>query len=369
MPTKRDYYEILGVDRDATDEEIKRAFRQLAFKFHPDHNREEDAGERFKEINEAYQVLCDPDKRAAYDRYGHSGAEGLFGQGFEGFDFGGFGDIFNAFFGGGAAASRQGPQRGADLRYSMTLTFEEATLGCEKKVSINRTENCTMCQGTGSKPGSQPSRCPNCNGSGQVHRVHQSIFGRFSQTATCPQCRGEGRVITDPCPQCRGSGKERHRRKITVTVPAGVDNGSQMRLRGEGEAGTRGGGSGDILIALSVKEHEFFSRYRDDLLYELPVNFVQAALGTEVEVPTLDGNAKLKIPAGSQTGEVFKLRGKGVAHLRGGGHGDLLVTLFVATPDSLSGEQEKLLKELEESLGKKNMPKPKKWRGFSRPEY
>lgn len=369
MPTKRDYYEILGVERDATDEEIKRAFRQLAFKFHPDHNHDDTAGEKFKEVNEAYQVLSDADKRAAYDRYGHSGAEGLFGQGAEGVDFGGFGDIFNAFFGGGAAASRQTAQRGADLRYGMSLTFEEAALGCEKKVAITRTEHCTMCQGTGSKPGSQPSRCPNCNGSGQIRRVHQSIFGRFAQTTTCPQCRGEGQVITDPCPQCRGSGKERHRRKITVNIPAGVDNGSQIRLRGEGEAGTRGGGAGDILIALSVKEHEFFSRYRDDLLYELPVNFAQAALGTEVEVPTLDGNTKLKIPAGSQTGEVFKLKGKGVAHLRGGGHGDLLVTLFVATPDSLNGEQKKLLKELEESLGDKNMPKPKKWRGFSQPEY
>jgi molecular chaperone DnaJ len=369
MPTKRDYYEVLGVDRNATDEEIKKAFRQLAFKYHPDHNHEDMAGEKFKEVNEAYQVLCDPDKRAAYDRYGHSGAEGFFGQGFEGFDFGGFGDIFNAFFGGGAAASRQTAQRGADLRYSMSITFEEAALGCEKKVSISRIENCATCQGTGSQPGSQPSRCPNCNGSGQVRRVHQSIFGRFAQTATCPQCRGEGQIITNPCPRCKGSGKERHKRQIAVKIPAGVDNGSQIRLKGEGEAGTRGGGAGDLYISLTVKEHEFFNRYRDDLLYELPVNFAQAALGTEVEVPTLDGNAKLKIPAGSQTGEVFKLRGQGIAHLRGGGHGDLLVTLFVATPDSLNAEQKKLLRELDESLSPKNMPKPKKWQGFFRPEY
>jgi molecular chaperone DnaJ len=202
-----------------------------------------------------------------------------------------------------------------------------------------------------------------------VRRVHQSIFGRFAQTATCPQCRGEGRIITNPCPRCKGTGKERHKRKITVKILAGVDNGSQIRLRGEGEAGTRGGAAGDLYIALSVKEHEFFSRYRDDLLYELPVNFTQAALGTEVKVPTLDGNAKLKIPAGSQTGEVFKLRGKGVAHLRGGGHGDLLVTLFVATPDSLSAKQKQLLIELDESLSSNNMPKPKKWRGFPKPGY
>jgi len=369
MPTKRDYYEVLGVGRNATDEEIKRAFRKLAFKYHPDHNHDDLAGEKFKEVNEAYQVLCDSDKRAAYDRYGHSGAEGLFGQGFEGFDFGGFGDIFNAFFGGGAAASRQTTQRGADLRYGITLTFKEAALGCEKKVAISRTENCAMCQGTGSQPGSQPSRCPNCNGSGQVRRVHQSIFGRFAQTATCPQCRGEGQIITDPCPRCHGTGKERHRRKIEVKIPAGVDSGSQIRLKGEGEAGTRGGAAGDLYIAISVEEHEFFSRYRDDLLYELPVNFAQAALGTEVEVPTLDGNARLKIPAGSQTGELFKLKGEGIAHLRGGGHGDLLVTLFVATPDSLNAEQKKLLRELEESLSPNKMPKPKKWRGFSKPEY
>jgi molecular chaperone DnaJ len=369
MPTKHDYYEVLGVDRNATDEEIKRAFRKLAFKYHPDHNHDEMAGERFKEVNEAYQVLSDPDKRAAYDRYGHSGAEGFFGQGFEGFDFGGFGEIFNAFFGGGATARRQTAQRGADLRYEITITFEEAALGGEKKLSIARTENCPTCQGRGSKPGSQPSRCPNCNGSGQVRRVHQSIFGRFAQTATCPQCRGEGQIITDPCPQCRGSGKERHKRKIAVKIPAGVDNGSQIRLKGEGEAGTRGGAAGDLYIAIAVQEHEFFSRYRDDLLYELPINFAQAALGTEVEVPTLDGSTRLKIPAGSQTGEVFKIKGKGVAHLRGGGQGDLLVTLFVATPDSLNAEQKKLLRELEESLSRNNMPQPKKWRGFPRPEY
>jgi molecular chaperone DnaJ len=368
MPTKRDYYEVLGVDRNATDEEIRRAFRKLAFKYHPDHNQEDKTGEKFKEVNEAYEVLSDPDKRAAYDRFGHGGAEGLFGRGFEGFDFGGFGDIFDAFF-GGAAAARQAPQRGTNLSYAITITFEEAALGCKREINISRIENCSMCQGLGNKPGSQPSRCPNCNGSGQVRRVHQSFFGRFAHTITCPQCQGEGRIITEPCPQCRGTGKEKHKRNITVNIPAGVDNGSQIRLRDEGEAGSRGGPAGDLYINLSVQEHEFFSRYNDDLLYELPINFAQAALGTEVEVPTLNGKTKLKIPAGSQTGQVFRLKGQGIPHLRGNGRGDQLVTLFVVTPDSLTEKQRQLFRKLGESLGPENIPNPKKWRGFSQRNF
>ena len=362
MPIKRDYYEVLGIDRNASEEEIKRAFRRLAFKYHPDHNHNDEAGEKFKEINEAYEVLCDPEKRAAYDRFGHGG-EGFFGRGFEGFNFGGFGDIFDAFFGGAATATRQTPQPGADLSYGITITFEEAALGCEKEITILRTENCSLCQGVGSKPGSQPTRCPSCNGTGQVHRVQQGLFGRFTHTTTCNQCHGDGRIITDPCPNCRGTGKEKHKRNIPVNIPAGVDDGSQIRLSGEGEAGTRGGSPGDLYIALSVKEHEFFTRYNDDILYELPINFVQAALGTEVEVPTLDGKAKLKIPAGSQTGQVFRLKGKGVAHLRRNGHGDQLVALFVITPDSLTEKQRQLLQELGDSLGPANMPSPKKWQG------
>ncbi len=365
MTIKRDYYEILGIDRNATDEEIKRVFRKLAFKYHPDHNHDDRAGEKFKEVNEAYEVLSDRDKRAAYDRFGHGGAEGLFGRGFEGFDFGGFGDIFDAFFGGAATATRQAPQRGADLRYSITITFEEAALGCEKEVTISRTENCSLCQGVGCKPGSQPIRCPNCNGTGQVRRVHQSLFGRFAHTATCEQCHGEGRIITEPCPRCRGTGKEKHKRDILIKIPAGVDNGSQIRLSGEGEAGTRGGSPGNLYITLSVKEHEFFTRYNDDILYELSINFAQAALGTEVEVPTLGGKTKFKVPAGSQTGQIFRLKGQGIAHLPRGGHGDQLVMLFVVTPDSLTEKQRQLLGELGESLSPANMPDAKKWKGFS----
>lgn len=366
MPTERDYYEVLGIDRAATDEEIRKAFRKLAFKYHPDHNHADKAGERFKEVNEAYEVLSDPDKRAAYDRFGHGGAEGLFGRGFEGFDFGGFGDIFDAVFGGTATATRRAPRRGADLSYAIAITFEEAALGCEKEVTISRTENCSLCQGVGCKPGSQPVRCPNCKGTGQVRRVHQSLFGRFAHTATCDQCHGAGRIIAEPCPRCRGTGKEKHKRNISVKIPAGVENSSQIRLRGEGEAGTRGGSPGNLYIILSVKEHELFTRYNDDLLYELPINFAQAALGTEVEVLTLDGKTKLKIPAGSQTGQVFRLKGRGIAHLHRGGHGDQLVTLFVATPDKLTEKQRQLLQELGESLSPANTPNPKKWKGFSK---
>lgn len=362
---KRDYYEVLGIDRDASDEEIRRAFRQLAFKYHPDHNRNEQAAEEFKEVNEAYEILSDPNKRAAYNRFGHGGIEGFWEQGLDVGGFG-FGDIFEAFFGGAAAATRRGPQRGADLHYNITTTFEEAALGCEKEISILRTENCSSCQGVGAKPGSQPKRCPSCNGSGQVRRVHQSLFGRFTHTTTCEQCRGSGRIIPDPCPQCQGTGREKHKRNITVNIPAGVDNSAYIRLKGEGEAGIRGGAPGNLYVTLSVKEHEFFSRHNDDILYELPIDFVQATLGTEVEVPTLNGKAKLKIPPGSQTGQVLRLKKQGIPHLHRNGHGDQLVTLFVATPQSLTAKQRRLLQELGDSLGPANMPGEEKWKGFSR---
>ena len=356
MPTKRDYYEVLGIPRNATDEEIKRAFRKLAFKYHPDHNRDDNAGEKFKEVNEAYEVLSDLDKRAAYDRFGHGGAEGLFGRGFEGFDFTGFGDIFDAFFGGVTTATRQAPQRGADLHYTTTITFEDAALGCEKEINILRTENCSLCQGIGCKPGSQPTRCPSCNGNGQVRRVQQSIFGRFTNITTCPQCHGEGRIITEPCPQCRGTGKKKRQRSISVKIPAGVDEDSQIRLRGEGQAGTRGGASGNLYITLAIEQHEFFKRAGDNIIYELPINFAQAALGTEVEVPTLDGKTKLKLPPGNQTGKVFRLKNKGIPHLHRRGRGDQLVTLLVVTPDSLTKKQRQLFQELADTLGPAKSP-------------
>lgn len=350
MSVKRDYYEVLGIARNATDEEIKRAFRKLAFKYHPDHNPDDGAEGKFKEVNEAYEMLSDPDKRVAYDRFGHGDAEGFFGRGFEGFNFGGFGDIFDAFFGGATTATHQAPQRGTDLLYKLTITFEEAAFGYEKEINILRTENCSLCQGIGCKPGSQPSRCSNCNGTGQVRRVQQSIFGRFTSTTTCSQCHGEGRIITEPCPQCRGTGKEKRQRSILVKIPAGVDDDTQIRLMGEGETGTRGGSSGNLYITLSVLPHQFFTRDGDNILYELPINFAQAALGIEVEVPTLDGKVKLKIPAGCQTGKVSQLKNKGIPHLHRRGRGDLLVTLRIVTPDKLTKKQHQLFQELASEL-------------------
>ncbi len=350
MP-KRDYYEVLGVDRSATEGQIKAAYRKLAFKYHPDHNRDDGAEEKFKEINEAYEVLSDLEKRDSYDRFGHGG-EGLFGRGFEGFGFDGVGSIFDAFFGGRTAtATRQAPERGADLHRNITITLEEAAFGIEREIEILRTEHCSMCHGAGSRPGSKPSQCPNCNGSGQVRRVQQSIFGRFTNITTCPRCHGEGRIITDACPQCRGTGKEKCQRSIMVKIPGGVDNGSRIRLSGEGDAGTRGGSLGNLYLTLSVKEHEFFIRDYDDIIYELPINFTQAALGAEVEVPTLHGNVELKVPAGSQTGRIFQLKNKGIPHLRGRGQGDQLVKLRVVTPESLTKKQKQLFEELAKDFG------------------
>ena len=350
MATKRDYYEVLGVSRSATDEEIKKAFRKLAFKYHPDRNRDDGAEGRFKEVNEAYEVLSDTNKRAAYDQFGHSGAEGFFTRGFEGFDFGGFGDIFDAFFGGMTYATRHAPQRGADRHYQITIAFEEAAFGGEKEINIKRTEVCSLCYGTGAKPGSQPSRCANCNGTGQVRRVQRSLFGRFINSTVCEQCHGEGKVITESCPQCRGAGREKQQRRISIKIPAGVEDGSQIRLSGEGDAGMRGGSSGDLYVSLKVLKHEFFTRDGDDILYELPINFAQAALGNEVEVPTLYGEPKLSIPAGSQTGKEFRLKNKGIAHLHRNGRGDQIVRLLVVTPESLTKEQRKLFQELASTL-------------------
>jgi molecular chaperone DnaJ len=355
MAVKRDYYEVLGVSREASPEEIKKAFRKLAFQYHPDRNRDGDAADKFKEVNEAYEILSDADKRAAYDRYGHSGAEGMFGRGFEGFGFGDYGDIFEDFFNffsGAGTTTRQAPRRGNDLRYRINITFEEAALGCEKEISISRTEVCGTCHGTRSKPGSQPVRCTACNGTGQVRRVQRSLFGQFVNTAVCGQCHGEGTIITEPCQDCKGSGLQKQKRNISVKVPAGVDDGNGIRLSGEGDAGSRGGSPGNLYVVISVARHEFFTREGDNVIFELPVNFAQAALGTEVEVPTLYGETRLKIPAGSQNGKVFKLNNKGIPHLRSGGRGDHLVVLRVVTPESLSKEQRKLFEDLAKSLEK-----------------
>lgn len=361
---KRDYYEVLGIERDASDDDIKKAFRKLAFKYHPDHNREEEGGEAFKEVNEAYQVLSDRDKRSVYDRYGHTGSETSFGRGFEDVDLSGFGDIFDAFFGGATASAHQGPQTGNDQKTNLTLTFEESVFGCEKELHISRIEHCSVCHGLGSKPGVNPTRCPTCNGSGQIRRAQQSIFGRFTNVATCSRCRGEGSIITEPCLKCQGSGRERADRTISIKIPPGVDNSAQVVMRGEGDSGSKGGPNGNLFINLTVKPHAFFVRREDDIIYELPINFVQAALGDEVEVPGLAGKTKIKIPPGSQTGKVFRLKGQGVTHLKRNGRGDQIILLVVVTPETLNDKQRQLLKELGASLTGQNMPAPEKWKNW-----
>jgi len=351
MAVKRDYYEVLGLPRSASTEDIKKAFRKLAFQYHPDRNHDNGASERFKEINEAYEVLSDADKRAAYDRFGHAGADNLFGRGFEGFDMGGFGDIFDAFFGGGGRTGRQTARRGDDLRYNIKVTFEEAALGCEREIEISRTEVCGTCHGTRSRPGVQPVRCPACDGTGQIRRVQRSLFGQFINTTVCSECGGEGQIVKEPCPDCRGSGYQKNKRRISVKVPAGIDEGNGIRITGEGEAGSRGGSAGNLYVMISIKPHEFFTREGENIIYELPVNFAQAALGAEVDVPTLHGACKLKIPAGSQTGKVFRMRDKGIPRLHGSGRGDQMTVLRVVTPESLTKEQRKLFEELAQSLG------------------
>ncbi|MFW6126019.1 MAG: molecular chaperone DnaJ [Chloroflexota bacterium] len=362
MAAKRDYYEVLGVDRSASADEVKRAFRRQAMKYHPDRNREDGAEQRFKEVNEAFEVLSDPEKRSAYDRFGHAGAgfgQG-FGQGFgTGFDdvFGGLGDIFDTFFGGAATRGRRGPQQGTDLHYSITISFEEAVFGCEKELNVERVEKCSHCGGSGSEAGSQPEKCPECGGTGQVRRVQRSVFGRFVNIAACPRCGGEGYIITRPCPYCRGSGRERERRRIMVAIPAGVDDGSQLRISGEGNAGSRGGGPGNVYVTINVEEHPLFERRGDDILYDLPVNVAQAALGDEVEVPTLEGTVALKIPPGTQTGRIIRLKDRGAPHLRSNGRGSELVMVHVVTPENLTKEQRRLLNELKNTLGEAKMPK------------
>ena len=355
MPTNRDYYEILGVPRNASDEQIKKAFRKLAFQFHPDHNNEAGAEEKFKEINEAYEIISDTEKRASYDRYGKVVTSD--GHGFEGFDFGGLGDIFDAFFGGATTtARRRAPQKGADIRVKLDLSFEEAVFGTDKEFEIPRIENCSSCRGIGSKPGTNPQKCPNCNGNGQVRRIQQSLFGRFVQTNTCTQCHGEGTVITNPCPKCKGHGRERVKRNLPVTIPPGVDENYQLRLSGEGDAGIYGGSSGDIYITFSVKPHKFFVRKGIDILYELPVNFAQAALGNSIEVPTLDGKTILKVPPGTQNGKILRIKDKGVPRLDVKGRGDQLVRIRIVTPQSLDSNQRRLFEELAETLPQAKMP-------------
>jgi molecular chaperone DnaJ len=368
MATKRDYYEVLGLGRGASPDEIKKAYRKLAMQYHPDRNPEVGAAEQFKEVKDAYEVLNDPEKRSRYDQFGHAGVDGGFGAGgmggFEGFGGGfPFGDIFETFFGGGGAASasrRRAPARGTDLRYDLTVEFEEAVFGTERELEIPRMEVCHVCSGSGAEPGTQPVACPKCNGSGEFRRVQQSILGQFVNVTMCNNCHGEGKVNANPCKNCSGQGRERVVRRIKVGIPAGVDDGSQIRLTGEGEPGANGGPRGNLYVVVDVKAHRYFRRESNDIVIDLPVNIAQAALGTEVEVPTVDGPAMLKIPAGTQSGRVLRLKGKGVPFLRDRGRGDQLVRIAVTIPAHLSEKQKKLMKELGETFGQDVTPQENK---------
>jgi molecular chaperone DnaJ len=354
VPTKRDYYEILGVSREATDDDIKRAFRKLAKQYHPDANPEDGgASDKFKEIGEAYQVLSDPEKRQMYDRFGHNAPfnGGAASGDYSG--FGGFADIMEEFFGFGSRnAARRGPQPGSHLKYNLTLSFEEAVFGVEKELEIPRLETCPNCQGSGSEPGTTPVRCPQCHGSGEIRRVQQSIFGSFVNVGTCPRCEGEGEVISTPCSHCRGQKRVQTTRKIKVSIPPGVDDGMQIRLTGEGEAGVHGGPAGNLYVVTNIKKHPLFRRDGTNLLLDLPIDMVDAALGGDIAVPTLEGEAKLTIPPGTQHGKTFRIKEQGVPQLRRNGRGDLVVTVAVTVPANLNEKQKALLREFARSLGK-----------------
>lgn len=351
MPVSSDYYERLGLPREATDEQIKKAFRKLAMEYHPDRNGSAGADERFKEINEAYEVLSDPQKRAYYDRYGQVPGNGSMPGGFDTFEFGGLGDIFEAFFGGTAStAQKRSPRKGQDSVVKTVLTFEEAYTGATKEVEITRVELCSICKGLGCKPGTNPDKCPDCNGIGQVRRSQQSIFGRFVQTSTCSTCNGQGTVITQPCSNCKGQGRERVKRKLSVKIPPGVDNDSQMRMSHEGEAGYYGGSPGDLFVRFDIKPHKFFVRRQYDIVMVLSLNIAQAALGCTVEVPTMDGKYPIKIPAGTQHGKIFHIKEKGFQRINQRGRGDHVVIVKILTPDRLDQRQRQLFEDLAGTL-------------------
>lgn len=343
---KRDYYEVLGVSRDAGAEEIKKAYRKLARQYHPDANPgDKSAEEKFKEIAEAYEVLSDPEKRANYDRFGHAAANDQGFGGFGGFgDFGGLGDLFDMFF-GGATRARRGPQKGADIRVDVDISFKEAAFGVEKDIRVPRVEECENCRGTGAAPGTATQKCSVCGGTGQVQFSQSTPFGRITQTHTCDRCRGTGRIIEKPCGVCHGAGYVRRTRSIHVKIPPGVDTGTRLRVAGEGEVGVRGGPRGDLYVYIEVRPHRLFKREGNDLICEVPISFAQAALGDELEVPTLEGTAKIRIPEGTQHGTEFRLRGKGIPDLNGYGRGDQYVRVKVVTPTRLSERQKQILRE------------------------
>ena len=360
---KRDYYEVLGVGKGASDDELKKAYRKLAKQYHPDMNPgDKEAETKFKEVNEAYEVLSDKDKRAKYDQFGHAGVDPNFGAGgFGGYGdfgdfggFGGFGDILGDIlggFGGGRGAQRSGPQRGESLRASITISFEEAAFGCEKEISLNRMENCDSCHGTGCAPGTTAEVCPDCRGSGTV-RVQQRMGGMaFTSSAPCTRCRGTGKIIHQPCKSCGGAGNVKKQRKISVSIPQGINDKQAISLRGQGNAGANNGPNGDLIVEVRVKPHPYFQREGTSVLYECPVSFYQAAMGAELEIPTIDGKVKYTLPAGTQPGTTFRLRGKGIPELRGRGRGDQYVTVQVQVPASLTSQQREALQAFAEAMG------------------
>jgi len=356
MAEKRDYYEVLGVQRDASKDQIKDAYRTLAMQFHPDRNKSPEAEERFKEISEAYAVLSDDQKRQQYNTLGHSGFDQRYKQEdiFRGADFDsvfrdmGFGDIFRTFFGGGFSEQTN---RGRDLAFDIEITLEEAAHGTEKEVEIPRTEKCDVCGGSGAKPGTQAKICPRCGGSGQVQNMQRSPFGTFVQVVTCPQCKGKGRIIETPCSNCHGSGLVRKRRKISVRIPAGIDEGYQLRLRGEGDMVANGGEAGDLYVVVHIKPNQQFLREGDDLWYVAMVNFPQATLGAEITIPTLDGPTTIRIHPGTQPGEVLTLKGRGMPRFRAYGKGDLLVRIGISVPEKLTSQQRALIEQLAKEFG------------------
>ena len=364
---KRDYYEVLGVQRGASADEVKRAYRKLAKECHPDlHPDDPSAEAKFKEINEAYEVLSDDQKRARYDQYGHAGVDPNFGAdaGFGGFDgFGDLGSIFESFFGGGRTSQRSGPMRGESVRTSVTITFEEAAFGCKKTVNVSRIENCPDCGGSGAAPGTQAETCANCHGTGQVRNQRRTPLGIVTTTDTCPVCHGRGKTVANPCKSCGGEGRIRRSRSIELNIPAGIDDGQTIQLGGEGNMGRNGGGAGDLLVTVRVRKHDLFTREGFAVHYNMSVTFAQAALGAELEVPTLDGKVTYTLPEGTQTGSTFRLRGKGIPYLNSQGRGDQYVHVTVQTPKNLTSQQKELLKQFAELRGEKAGGGEKK-RGF-----
>ena len=372
---KRDYYEVLGVSRGASEAEIKKAYRKLAKENHPDlHPGDKEAEARFKEVNEAYEVLSDADKKARYDQYGHAGVDPNFGAGggFDGsFDFGDLGDIFGSFFGGGFGGGRRtdpnAPQRGESIRLSLAISFEEAAFGCEKSVTVERMETCETCHGNGCAPGSTPEVCPECHGTGTVQVRRQTPMGVFATSSPCTRCGGKGKIIHQPCKDCHGTGAVRKRKTIQASIPAGIDNGQTISIRGQGNAGKNGGPAGDLLITITVRPHELFRREGTSVLCEAPITFAQAVLGAELEIPTIDGKVKYELPEGTQSGTTFRLKGKGIPALNGRGRGDQYVTVYIETPRNLNKEQKEALKKFAESMGDSNYEaRPKFFKKFKK---